>query len=188
MSSHFDKKILRYFQILDINNDNILNESDILAAIQNLMASEGYLEGSPRAQRAAEITRGIYGPLLNKADSNQDGAVTSDEFIAYWNQVLAMLQANDPAIQPVLDNFQKTVELIFDALDRNKDGRIEFKEYDRFLSSYRGMIAFDRMDVFRALDIDGNGSLSKDEVHQTFREYFLMDEAQARGNWIYGKF
>ena len=42
--------------------------------------------------------------------------------------------------------------------------------------------------VFQKLDLNENGTLSKEEILQLTREFFYSDDPDARGNWALGPF
>ncbi|MGI5488105.1 hypothetical protein [Microtetraspora malaysiensis] len=48
------------------------------------------------------------------------------------------------------------------------------------MSEANGRSAFER------LDLDGNGSPSRQELHRANEQFFRSPDAQALGNWLFG--
>jgi Ca2+-binding EF-hand superfamily protein len=72
-------------------------------------------------------------------------------------------------------------------VDIDGNGRISPQEYALFLKAYNvDERLFD--DIFRHLDLNGDGYLSRDEIFKLVREFYLSDDPQAPGNWLVGPF
>lgn len=182
----YEKKINHYFRIYDMNGDGVLSEEDILSKVRSFSKIEGFGPESAEAKHALEMYHGFYGPIFQEADINNDGNITREELQAYWKKILEMVQKDDPSVKPVMHFFHGAIDSIFDMLDVDNSDVIEFDEYDRYINSFNAKMEFDREAVFSAMDTDGNGRLSREEIHQMMEEYFLMVDENAVGNNFYG--
>lgn len=186
--SFYEKKMKHFFKFLDATKDGVINADDISAQVNNLMTREGYSLDSQEAIQAKALHEGVYGQLIQDADVNNDGVISPDEFVDYWNGVLEMVKKDDPAAKPILNYFYMTIDTEFEVMDKDSSGTIGFDEYVRYIESYDGIVEFDRQGAFSSFDKNNDEQLSIGEVHQIFKEFFLMDDVNADGNWFYGKF
>ena len=97
--------------------------------------------------------------LFNKIDINGDGQISKDELYKGLKDFLELSG----------DELKKKVDIIFNNIDTDHNGFIEYEEFIRaavnknfFLSTNYLRFAFDYF------DIDKNGSISFDEIKQIF--------------------
>lgn len=96
--------------------------------------------------------------MFDKLDANNDGFLSNDELRAGMQDVAGIFHLDEPDVQ----NMMK-------ACDVNGDGKIDYTEFvaaamqkDILLSNQNIRAAFNM------LDLDGNGSISKEELKQVF--------------------
>jgi hypothetical protein len=71
-------------------------------------------------------------------------------------------------------------------MDTDGDGRITRTEYLRMAGSAFRMSEANSISAFEHLDLDGNGSLSRQELHVANEQFFRSPDAQCHGNWLFG--
>ena len=75
--------------------------------------------------------------------------------------------------------------MIFDFADADGDGRIAEREHLAFLGAY-GVATDAARESFRRLDQDGDGFIRQDEFLQSAEDFFLGDDPNAPGTWLFG--
>ena len=67
------------------------------------------------------------------------------------------------------------------------DGVIGKDEYRQYLTSSK-IDPSVADETFAKLDTDGDGHLTRDEWEQLFLDFFLSDDPDAPGSWLWGPF
>jgi Ca2+-binding EF-hand superfamily protein len=183
----YARKISHFFRILDVNGDGLLDKDDLLASPRALAAREGFSLNSAETRRAVDAFHGFYTPLLRDADTNHDGVISPDEFVAHWREVMAQARRADPAEMLAVDFYHGCANNLFDLLDKDDNGYIEYDEYDHYLDSFNGDIDLDRRAAFDGFDKDGSGRISRAEFNRALQEFFLDDDERAAGNHFFGE-
>jgi len=92
---------------------------------------------------------------FQQLDSNGNGVVTEQELIAIF-------EANPP---PSIKDPSKLVHEIFDQLDSDGSGELEFTEFQAaVVRSYVGISEDAMQAAFHALDVDSSGTISQEEL------------------------
>ena len=91
-------------------------------------------------------------------DTNNDGFLTLDE-----------LQAGFTAIAQMFQMQEVDVERMMKACDANGDGRIDYTEFIAAAFEKDLLLTKENLrDVFALLDVDGNGTVTKEELKTIF--------------------
>src|SRR5262249_40174854 len=77
------------------------------------------------------------------------------------------------------------VQLLFDALDTDGDGRVTLDEYRRYLEVC-GVKGSSAEAFFAHADLDENGRLTRREMADAVEEFLLGEDASAAGNYLFG--
>lgn len=87
------------------------------------------------------------------------------------NSTLEFLDANDD-IQVSREEISERMDLLFEPMDANGNGRLEFPEVEEFMTR----------EIFDDTDQNGNGSITKSEYREQVLEDF--DAADTDGNGV----
>lgn len=169
------QKINHFFLVCDVDRDAHLTAADLDRVARNLAAARGHAEGSPPHQRVRE-RYGAWGDAA--APFMIEGRLSMRAHLAWHEALLADRAGADRVLGGI-------AEVIFDLLDDNGDGRISSEEFASFYRAYEiaeGVAG----QAFARLDRDGDGSLSREEVLAMTREFYLSDDPNAPGNWLFG--
>jgi len=167
---------LRYlFSLDDADKDGVVERTDYERIADRLATSVGLAPGTPGYDQFHERYLGVWATLDRLADTNRDGKVSCDEYLAAYADILAELGASAGGMGQVL----------FDLADADGDGRIAEREHLALLGAY-GVAADAARESFRRLDQDGDGFIRKDEFMQGAQDFFLGDDPATPGNWLLG--
>jgi Ca2+-binding EF-hand superfamily protein len=174
------KKLSRLFAVLDSDHNNKLERSDYTTVVANLAKIHGWAPGSPQYAQTEELYLTIWDNLQMLADQNSDKQVSLEEFLQFHAQMLGTPELYEQITVG-------TVNLLFDAFDRDQDGTLSRDDFRDFFDAYgiRDKVADE---AFQKLDSSGDGQISKEEAMQRIQEYYFSDDPAAPGNWLFGRY
>lgn len=151
-SGYSPETIRNLFTALDKNADGVISREEMLFAFSNYEATALFMA----LGKGSEVSGDAYNDAVNKIRSNAkiDNNLSSELLT-------------------------KLADLIFDMIDTNKSGEIDTQELKDFFreaggDSYReagNASAVSTKNVFRALDLDSNSSISREEMRDGFKQY-----------------
>ena len=83
-----EKKLTRYFQVYDIDDNGRIAASDLERVVENVRVLQGAAEGSFAEQGLRSSIMTFWSALSGSADVDQDGEIDLDEWLAYWQVAL----------------------------------------------------------------------------------------------------
>ena len=182
MLTDFQKKKLgRLFAVLDADHNNQLERRDYTEVVSNLVRIHGWSRGSKEYSTAEALYLGIWDKLKALADANGDGKVSLEEFLEFHAQMLSTPEM----YQQITVG---TVDLLFEAFDRDRDGHLMRDDFRDFFDAYRIQDHAAADEAFAKLDTSGDGNISKEEAMQRVQEYYFSNDPAAGGNWLFGKY
>ncbi|CAK70887.1 unnamed protein product (macronuclear) [Paramecium tetraurelia] len=98
-------------------------------------------------------------------DTNNDGQLSRQELLIGLSKVMSEQQAIDE------------VDRIMSEIDQNNSGSIDYSEFVAATINRSKLLSQDRLEkTFKAIDKDGNGSISIDELKLIFGNGLVSDE------------
>ncbi|MEU5115585.1 EF-hand domain-containing protein [Streptomyces longwoodensis] len=177
-SSVLSSKLHRMFTFLDTDQDGSLTEQDLTAIADRLAGS---VPTQPeKVQRLRDALVVIWDQHLRHMDDDGNGLISSAE---YERGVRGAIASQESALISALHD---VVAACLDICDRDDDGLITLDEYTLLGQAVSGGTTKDMATAFSALDLDGDGALGPEEIRTAVTEYFTSEDAEARGNWLYG--
>ncbi|MEU8270843.1 EF-hand domain-containing protein [Sphaerisporangium sp. NPDC049002] len=177
MASGFQRsKIAGVFDAMDADGDGLLREQDFAALAERWAEVQGVTPGSAGHTRLTSIMMGWWTALLAASDLDRDDKVTLEEVLLVVDQ----LDARSDAVTG-------TAEAMFQAVDKDGDGRISPAEYNQLIETWNGC-ATDTDEIFPLLDPDGDGYLSQGEFVRLWTQFWAGDDPDAPGTWLFGRF
>ncbi|MDQ3555590.1 MAG: EF-hand domain-containing protein [Gemmatimonadota bacterium] len=172
------RKLDRMFSTLDLNGDGLVDRADFTRRVEAFARRCGWEEGSPEYLRNLQFTLEEWHNLCESADVNDNGNVTREEFLRYGDIFL-----DDRAA--VRAYARGDVQLLFDAMDTDGDGRVTGDEYRVYLEvcgiDTSGADAF-----FAHADVNQDGRITRDEMAHAVEEFLLSENPGAGGNHLFG--
>lgn len=176
------KKWIFFFYILDANRDGVLEASDFDELLQRLIDTRKGLFDETDIKYLRYVTLKSFDRLLIEAGSGKDKRIS----VLEWVRIIK--KSNEKRKQSYFVRWfsASAVRFLFDLCDHNKDGYIDFDEFEtlyRILGLDRGNIIF----AFKQLDINKDGRLSKSELYEAIKEYFSASNATIN-TYVFGQF
>merc|ERR1712137_335361 len=126
--------------------------------------------------RGADVLKGLLDiwDALRQGDTDGDDQVDTEEWCTLWKN-----GCSEP--------WQlKYKDLIFDLHDTSGDGSIGEDEFVA-VNAMGDVTADDCKAAFKKLTSNGSGELTRDAYTKLFNEYFVSDDVNAAGNYIFGR-
>ena len=175
MSTQFRHRQLgRIFELYDVNKDGYIDAADYARVGQGFGTATGSAPGTGDNEKWRATHLGFWEQMRQAADTDHDGRVSREEFVAYHEAFPAMRET-------VADVAQTVLRLA----DRDGDGKISLAEYSALSRAY-GVDAPAANEAFGHLDRDGDGFIDTNELLQNIQEFFYGDDPNAPGNWLVG--
>lgn len=176
------KKWIFFFYVLDANRDGVLEPQDIVQIIDRLLQSKPGLFDESEAKYLKIITLKSFDRLLFEAGSGTDRKVSLLE----WVRIIKKTNRSSKKSYFIRWFSASAVRFLFDLCDHNKDGFIDFDEFEtlyKILGLDRGNIIF----AFKAMDENRDGRLSKVEIYEAISGFFY-DRNDSNFNYVFGQF
>ncbi|MEP4532027.1 MAG: EF-hand domain-containing protein [Cyclobacteriaceae bacterium] len=180
MLSEFQKqKWIHFFNILDFNKNGKITIEDFIAIAENLCVLWGVREGDEEYKEIMTKCKNSWVSFTN--------AIPEDMVMeVHRNQVLLLadefIGGDGKHFEEYVSHF---VGEIFSQFDINNDGYISLDEYVDLFMAYHIEIRYSAKS-FTKLDLNGDDMLSRDELVAAVRQYFIGDNKEERGNWLFG--
>ena len=172
------KKLPLMFALNDRNGDGVVTKQDYEQTAQILARIGGVSAGTPEYEHIRSTIMSFWNDVHAKADKDGDDRITLQEWIKYWNELLAVEEEYDRV-------YRSFSVIVARTLDKNGDGRIAPEEFTESLIQC-GVDDNAASDCFRHFDVNGDGYISQDEYVAGVREYFYSSDPDSPGNWLFG--
>ena len=178
ISEFVKRKLAMAYYRFDHDKDGVLTESDFVHLGQEVVRLRGVKPGSVEADRIIEAHRGWWDAYFKGGDTDGDGQVTLEEHLAFVN---AWVSGEPEALTHAIQD----VQLVFDTIDGNGDGKLSLGEFSLYLQAY-GLKDDDATRAFGYLDLDGDGYISRAEFAKNMSEYYISEERPSASEWFFG--
>lgn len=175
------RKFTRAFRVLDGDGDGDLRREDFDAIGNNLAAGLGLAEGSEGRRNLVEAYRAEWEKLLKNADANGDGKIQLDEWLALQDRLVS----DKAMFEEIVRSFSAS---LFQLFDRDRDERVTLDDLKVFWRAYRITDEEAHAAMWRKLDPSGAGYLTREQMRTVNAEFYLSDDPEAPGNYIWGPF
>lgn len=173
------KKWTHLFRMYDTDGDGTVGKRDFELKVANVAKLRGIEAGSNAYQELAGSIMADWEQLRQTADTNADGKVTLDEWLAHGTRVVG-----DEALYATV---LAEADAVVSKFDANGDGKLDRKEFIAIATAW-GADQASIEQVFPKLDLHGNGSLSRDDVKTLLTQFHKSNDPGDPGNYFYGDF
>jgi len=174
------RKLTRRFNLGDLDQDGLLESADFNRYVHRAAVQQGWTEDSDEYQALHTHMMNWWNGLQEVADPNRDGRVSLPEWLTFHERLLSTPDLFESVIGEVVTNDIRTY-------DRNGDGALDAGDYQLFFESLDISDA-DAAAVFAELDQNGDGLVTRDEMLQHVRDFFLSDDPAAPGSGMLGPY
>lgn len=173
-----ESKFAQIFDLFDVNGNSYVERADIDALARRLTTAFASAPAG-KTQAVLDAYADFWDNLAAATDADHDGRITRDEFVAAFASVArGGADAFEAVIRPV-------PHAVFSLCDTDGDGMISAGEFKTFHAAL-GTGDSHASRSLAALDSDGDGVLSFDELMHAAKEFVLSKDPQSPGNWLFG--
>ncbi|MEU3021292.1 EF-hand domain-containing protein [Nocardiopsis alba] len=176
LTPEFEIKASRLFEAHDIDDDGYLTGTDYESLAETYRTAVDLDSRRPEARNLQQAFDQWWGALLMSSDGS-DERLGPDEFL----QSLRSLVSNESR-SDLIDSLPKAV---FHALDTDRADRVG---HVAFLAATRRLNILTPRAIrhFKAMDTDGDGYLSRDELIEAWRKYLVVPDLDHPGGALLG--
>ncbi|MFT6865340.1 MAG: Ca2+-binding EF-hand superfamily protein [Cyclobacteriaceae bacterium] len=174
------QKMIHFYSMLDYTKNGKLTVEDFLAIAENLCVLWKYREGTEEYNEIIAKCKKNWRDLTRIMPNLMVEEITRKDWLQFVDQFL--VNGEDSQYEMYVENF---VNEIFDYFDTNKDGLISIEEFVDIFMAYHIEIRYSAKS-FTKLDLNGDETLSREELLIAVRQYFRSDNKEDKGNWLFG--
>ena len=173
------RKVHHLFNVLDIDRNGKLQPDDFMNVGRKIIVQLDLDKESRSARLILLKAHRLFVQLLIDLD-NPDMELTLWDWVEFFRSQIESSNSR------TLDYYiYRTSRYIFDLFDVNKDKMISREEYSHMLTVYN--IPQNTAKVgFEEMDTDNDNFISSDEMISGLKNFFKSNEAEAKGNMIFG--
>lgn len=174
------KKLTRYFQVYDVDDDGRIDAGDFERVVENVRVLRGEDERSAAHRSLRDAYMGRWEALRQSADGDLDGGLDLDEWLAYWQLAIEDDERYEAEVEAITDR-------LFTVFDVDEDDTIGPDEFSDFYGVFGLGVELART-VFVELDADGDGVITRSELLEISRQFYRSDDVEAAGNVLFGPY
>jgi Ca2+-binding EF-hand superfamily protein len=171
-------KIDRSFTYVDVDGNGLITRDDLHGLGARLLAGFGVSPAGTPGRRVADSFDSLWDTIASAADLNRDSRITPEE---YRSSLIASFIDGD-RFEPI---FRPAIDAVLAVADTDGDGLIQRQEFQLIHEAF-GRSEQDSEQAFAALDLDGDGALSRGELLHAVRDYYTSANPSAIGNLFFG--
>lgn len=173
------KKFTLMFNNFDYNKDGFVERADHNAVVDRACTLRGLTAGTAEYEELHGRLSGIWDMFEQNVDSDGDGKVTLDEWLAFYE---LMIQAPEDQFMGVIVG---GVSSMIDMADADGDGALSAEEYKLYLDIF-GADSSQSDSYFAKLDEDGDGKINRDEMLKHLQDWYRSTDISVAGNYLAG--
>ncbi|MFF3979689.1 EF-hand domain-containing protein [Streptomyces sp. NPDC001828] len=173
-----DHKFDMCFGHADQNKDGVVDSADILTFAARVIAAVNEPFDSPKSTEMLRVCQNWWEGMASALDTNQDGKIDPQEYRVGMRRLVGSKSAFEAASRPV-------ATAIWKLCDRDNDGEVTAEEFSAVQLAF-GTTPENARIGFEKLDLNGDGSLSVDELTIAFRDFYTSTDPSTNGNWLFG--
>ncbi|GLZ31834.1 calcium-binding protein [Lentzea sp. NBRC 105346] len=160
-------RLKKRFEKWDVNGNGRIEKSDYEAEARRIIAAFGEAAESPQARVLTNAFIVMFEYLAGKAGVGPDGSMTLEQFTEVVEA--EVFASGDAGFSRVVE---PTIRAIVGLCDTDGDGEVSHREFGKWLDAI-GVEPSAAKASFEAIDTNGNGKLTVDELVRAVRDYHL---------------
>ncbi|NQZ76671.1 MAG: EF-hand domain-containing protein [Ekhidna sp.] len=169
------QKITHFFNVLDNNSNGSLEKDDFELVAESISDIIGHEENSVSRLELRLRSHGLFVKVLKDLEK-VEAKVALDEWVQFFDKIV-LAKPND--------YINQSATYLFSLFDQDMDGHIDEKEYMDMFKAY-GLYMSVAKKAFDMLDLNSDKQISGGELVKAFEDFFLSEDENAPGNWIFG--
>ncbi len=178
-SSVWVTRIKTYFKVMDFDQNGFLSLSDFEAIADRMIQLQ---ENPSKPEEIREVFRSLFQTVMAGGTAvDSDTMIGEEELLGNVAKAIALVESSQEV-------GRRKNEVFFDLVDTDNSGEISYEEYRKYLAIYSGGDDPDRAKkAFESLDVDGNGSITRDEfIEGHIKYWFTLPSDQGDAPLPYG--
>jgi juvenile hormone diol kinase len=178
-------KLTYFFNVIDRDHNGFIEADDFSTFVSRLAALRGVEPGSLEYEQFHPDALARWNEVRQSADKDYNGRIGLQEWLDYWSAEMdAIADAAGESPNFALVQLKHSAHFTFDLLDRDDDEKISAEEYGHVLQAWG--LDIDTGAVFQRLDLNSDGFITRDELVQLSKQFFLSNDPEVPGNYICG--
>jgi hypothetical protein len=173
-----NQKLRHLFRVFDIDADGALTELEFVGFANRLAEAIGHT-APERLERARIGQQFLWGFMRELGGPGDESRLGVERFLTWSDALIAEIEAGGG------DAMARWSDPQFELMDVRGAGKIGIAEYAAWCEAYELPGDPDRM--FRQLDDDGDGAITKPEFLRLTLEFIASKDSSAAGNVLWGQ-
>jgi Ca2+-binding EF-hand superfamily protein len=174
------QKLRHFFNILDYNKNHVLQRQDFDRVGINICQTLGISEGTEDFDKIIQRSRRLFVQLIKDLDKDDQANISLEEWLKLFDQIIGQKD-----MEKLKYYIKLTTIYIFELFDLDKNGIISLDEYVDMFTIYHIDVKYSAKS-FLNLDTNHDDCISKVELFNAVTDFFISDDPDAAGNWIFG--
>lgn len=174
------RKLTKLFSMYDSDYTGVLVKKDFELMFKKLSTFRDWSKRSPRCIVLEDKLMRKWQGLDEKADTHKNDQVSIDEWLAYYDEILADSYACSEIVASL-------IEIIVDVFDQDEDGKLNQEEWGHLLAAFNESPVYAPI-IFPTLDKDQDGWLTKEEIRELFKAFCYSDDPNEPANQMFGPY
>ncbi|MDY7015768.1 MAG: EF-hand domain-containing protein [Cyanobacteriota bacterium] len=174
------RKLTKLFCMYDNNCGGFLEYQDFQNVLSKLARLRNWSSRSSKYLILENTLKARWKKLEQAADTSHNKQVNLEEWLNYYDEILSDGQKYNEQVRAL-------VEVLFEAFDRDGDGKINQQEWSELLGVYNISPVY-VSSIFPKIDINSDGVLTKEELLELIRDFYYSNDPENPANFMFGPY
>jgi Ca2+-binding EF-hand superfamily protein len=180
LTSFQRRKLTRYFNVLDRDGNGYFELEDLELIARRLAKSHNIPLGSEEHRGLLESMGLIWDHGRQYGISKDPNRISLADWLAHEDYVLSTKEWREKYMEKI------TLD-VFDLVDTNSNGLINVDDFSRIMRSFGVEEGIPEWS-FAKMDVDNNGTISRQEFLSLVEAFHLSNDRSHPGNFLFGPY